>query len=143
MAKRAGLGLPFSADHGRVDVDEREPGIPGAPFPDGGVGLAHFSHQVPALEAGLDGDKSDARLRQLGVHQPGELPVVGEHALGRLARCDVVVLGVKDNRPGPVGKHDACDVVNAVRNLGSTEAAIEKVLMLRKVLLEVPAADAG
>lgn len=141
-----GTGLAAGAmvglEHGCGDVDELQARGGGAVVADEGIGGVHLGPEVPAGQAGLDGDIEDGGPGQGGADGGGEGFKVGQEHGGRFAGGDVIVAGVKDNSARGVGNDDAVGVIFGIDEEGAAEAAIDGG-EVGEGFLGIPQANAG
>ncbi len=107
------------------------------------IGFDNGVLQVPAFQAGFDGDEYHAfALRNLIVDFLHETLKVAEHNFGGFAGVDVVIPGVQDNHAGAGSCDQTIEVVDRIIELGSAEAVIDSI-QIRKGLRQIPQSDTG
>lgn len=137
-----GAGLAIGVEHGGGDVDEVQVRGGGAIVAEEGIGGVHLGPEVPAGQAGLDGDIEDGGVGQGATDGGGEGFKVGQEHVGGFAGGDVVVAGVQDDGARGVGEDDAVNVIFGIDEEGAAEAAVNGG-EAGEGFLGIPQADAG
>ena len=106
------------------------------------VGLVHLRPEVPAFNAGFDGEEDNVGFGECGVDFFDEALVVGDDGVDGFSFVDVVITGVEEDRFGLVGENDAVGEVDGVGELGAAEATVDGG-DFREGFFEVPESDAG
>jgi len=138
LASRPSVGC----QHRRVDIDVRNTRLRGSELLDQRVGVADLRQQRGARRAGFDRDKGDPSCGQGQVNALHEGLELAQHIIGRPAFGQVVVAGVDQHHPRPIPYHQAIEIVHAVGQPRSPEAAIDDHRQGRKIGLQaIPQTD--
>ncbi len=136
------VGAMVGSEHGGGDVDEVQARGGSAAVADEGIGGVHLGPEVPAGQAGLDGNIEDGGPGQGTADFGGEVFKVGQEHFGGFAGGDVVVAGVQDDGAGGIGEDDAVGVIFGIDEEGAAEAAVDGS-EVGEGFLGIPQADAG
>ena len=92
---------------------------------DAAVCFDDFILKIPAREAGFNGNKDYARLRQARVNDADKVCVLGHDGIRRFSGGQVIVTGIQYNHAGMIWDQDAFCEGGGIVNFRAAEASVD------------------